>query len=309
MFPLSDFPGNETAEMEYLNSLISRWMPPDSKRVAVDSHPRLSGIMDTINATLAHGPSTRLPKEFYDNRGRQIIDKICVEEWFIGYKESTEYRQVGIGSLLGDLVSRMVTHAEQNGDKSLREIGGETESLGHDRGGKQRIKFGMSGCHDTTLAAVLSSLGTFDSEQWPPYTSHIALELFKRTTGHGDLTPSATSTATEDKRAKPSVWSSLFSPSKPNDTVLSKTMARKTVNELTVEEKKRLDDYYVRIRYNDMPMAIPGCKMAGNHLEGDESFCTLVGVHGYLVNRANVATASVQENYRQVHPEKLERGV
>lgn len=73
-------------------------------KVAVDSHPRLSGIMDTINSTLAHGPATRLPKEFYDKKGRAIIDKIGVEEWFSGYQESQEYRMLGIGGLMGDVV-------------------------------------------------------------------------------------------------------------------------------------------------------------------------------------------------------------
>jgi hypothetical protein len=34
----------------------SKYMPEESPKVAVDSHPRLSGIMDTINATDAHGP-------------------------------------------------------------------------------------------------------------------------------------------------------------------------------------------------------------------------------------------------------------
>ena len=97
---------NATNEMEYLNKLISKWMPETSKRVAVDSHPRLSGIMDTINSTLAHGPETRLPKEFYDEKGRAIIDKIGVEEWFSGYQESREYRSVGIGGLMGDVVAR-----------------------------------------------------------------------------------------------------------------------------------------------------------------------------------------------------------
>jgi len=67
--------------MVYLTSLIGKWMPEDSKAVKVDSHPRLSGIMDTINSTLAHGKESRLPKEFYDTKGRQIIDKIGVEEW------------------------------------------------------------------------------------------------------------------------------------------------------------------------------------------------------------------------------------
>ena len=34
--------------------------------------------------------------------------------------------------------------------------------------------------------------------------------------------------------------------------------------------------HYVRIRYNDTPITIPGCaKKPENHLPGDESFCTL----------------------------------
>lgn len=70
--------------MEYLSSLISKWMPEQedgSQNVAVDSHPRLSGIMDTINSTLAHGPKTRLPSKFYDAKARDIIDRIGVEEY------------------------------------------------------------------------------------------------------------------------------------------------------------------------------------------------------------------------------------
>ena len=90
---------NETEDMKYLTSLISRWMPESSKNVAVDGHPRLSGIMDTINSTKAHGPETRLPKEFYDKKAAAIIDRIATEEWFSGYNESIEYRSLGIGAL------------------------------------------------------------------------------------------------------------------------------------------------------------------------------------------------------------------
>lgn len=46
--------------------------------------------------------------------------------------------------------------------------------------------------------------------------------------------------------------------------------------ELTAKEQQILDGYYVRVRYNDRPVTIPGCKAPGNHLDGDKSFCTLV---------------------------------
>jgi acid phosphatase len=135
---------NHTSEMAYLNKLLSKWMPDNSKRVAIDSHPRLSGIMDTINSTLAHGPETRLPKEFYDAKGRKIIDEIGVEEWFSGYKESREYRALGIGSLMGDLVERMVVSVENNSHDGLPEIEGKYGSLGQGRGGENAIKMGKS---------------------------------------------------------------------------------------------------------------------------------------------------------------------
>jgi len=260
--------------MEYLNKLILKWMPADSKRVAVDSHPRLSGIMDTINSTLAHGPDTRLPSEFYDEKGRDIIDKIGVEEWFSGYRESQEYRAVGVGALVGDIVSRMVGSVDRNGSDGILEVGGETGTMGNGRGGEKNIKFTMSGCHDTTLAGVLTSLGTFEGEKWPPYTSHIAFELFRSVqTSNGGSAKTASEQGLAASNQKPSFWSSIFgAPAKAP----IRSIARRPIQELEPKEKQKLDGYFVRVRYNDRPMTIPGCRLPGNHLEGDESFCTLV---------------------------------
>ena len=36
--------------------------------------------MDTLKSTLAHGPKTGLHGKFYDGKGRDVIDKIGVEE-------------------------------------------------------------------------------------------------------------------------------------------------------------------------------------------------------------------------------------
>lgn len=262
--------------MEYLNKLISKWMPADSKRVAVDSHPRLSGIMDTVNSTLAHGPETRLPSEFYDKKGRDIIERIGVEEWFAGYRESQEYRTVGIGGLVGDIVSRMVGNVENNADDKISELSGKADSLGKGLGGEKNIKFAMSGCHDTTLAGVLTSLGTFEGESWPPYTSHIAFELFKKAqTPVGGRASARTEQGQAANHQKPNFWTSIFGVSAKSPT--TQAVARRPIQELDPKEKQKLNDYYVRVRYNDRPMTIPGCRLPGNHLEGDESFCTLVG--------------------------------
>jgi acid phosphatase len=282
---------NNTDDMEYLNKLIGKWMPEPSKRVAVDSHPRLSGIMDTLNSTLAHGPETRLPKEFYDLKGRAIIDKIATEEWFSGYKESEEYRVLGIGGLMGDVVSRMVGFVRHSGGDGLLEIGGKTGSTGTGRGGEKDIKFALSGCHDTTLAAVLSSLGAFDGEAWPPYTSHVALELFRKT--HPSLMESKNASASSTSTG----WFSSFRGKSPQQT----SIARRKISELSETEKSKLEGYYVRLRYNDKVMRVPGCKAPGKHLEGDDSFCTLVSCKVESLFGAKLTLIShVQEEFKNI---------
>ncbi len=243
---------NDSAELAYVTGKIGRWMAPDSPRVAVDGRPRLSGVMDTINATLAHGPETRLPAEFYDERSRRNIEKVALEEWFAGYSESREYRTLGVGGLVGDLTARMVAQAESA-----------------DNGTAAPFRFGLSGCHDTTLAALLTSLG-HRLPNWPPFTSHLAVELFRQAAPE-------VAAKTTPATAKPS-WPSLSS-------VFSKTAAapagigRKPTPELSESERRKLAGYYVRLRYNDEVVPLPGCKPAGKHLDGDESFCTLVGGH------------------------------
>ncbi|KAI0148485.1 histidine phosphatase superfamily [Xylariaceae sp. FL1272] len=270
---------NDTDEMAYLNKLYGKWMP-EGQRVAVDSRPRLSGVMDTINSTLAHGPETRLPKEFYDKKGRDIIEKIGVEEWFAGYKESAEYRTLGIGGLMGDVVSRMVGSAEHSTADGEYEVAGSlTNKTLLDGKGATPIRFGLSGCHDTTLAAVLASLGAFDTDKWPPYTSHIAIEMFRQANPTASA-PTTSSPPVESKSiaaaSKTSWWSSLFS-SAPRATpgLPPPGIGRKPTSDLTAGEKAKLQGYYVRLRYNDEVVKIPGCKPAGKHLDGDESFCTL----------------------------------
>ncbi|KAM0349348.1 hypothetical protein ACHAPU_003757 [Fusarium lateritium] len=257
---------NDSDEMAYLTKRLGHWMPEDNPRVAVDSRPRLSGIMDTINATKAHGPDTRLPKEFYDPEVKRIIEKIGVEEWFAGYKESEEYRTLGVGGLLGDIVSRMVGSAEHS------TADGEYELALNKKGSAatpRPVRFGMSGCHDTTLAATLASLGAFDQEAWPPFTSHIAIELFR----HADA-----SVKPPPEAPKTSGFLSFLGLGTKATSIAGAPppgIGRKKTGDLTEDEKERLKGYYVRLRYNDRPVTIPGCKPSSKHLDGDESFCTL----------------------------------
>lgn len=260
--------GNNSRDLEYINSLLSKWMPSPSPRVAVDSRPRLSGIMDTVNSTLAHGPQTRLPPAFYDPKAQEIIDRIVVEEWFSGYKESAEYRKLGIGALLGDVVSRMVGSAEKVSDDGQLDVQGVEGDLGLGRDSETAIKFALNGCHDTTVAAILCSLGAFEGEKWPPYTSHVALELFRDSSA--PLAPEALGPRKAPKQS--------FFGSAKKTIETSHSMARKPLSEMKEEEKEKLKGYYVRVRYNDRPIVVPGCRLSGKHWNGDESFCTLVSI-------------------------------
>lgn len=259
---------NPSEEMAYLTKVYGKWMPRG--KVAVDGKPRLSGLMDTINATDAHGPETRLPKEFYDPKARAIIEKIGVEEWFSGFKESQEYRTLGIGGLMGDITARMVGRVEQS------PADGEYELMHSTGQAPTPLQFGLSGTHDTTLAGCLASVGAFNTDRWPPFTSHIAFELFRAANAPEKVeTTLPTKAADAASAAKVSWLGSFFGSSSPAGQP-PPGIGRKMTEELSEAEKQKLDGYYVRLRYNDEIVTIPGCKSQGNHLPGDESFCTLV---------------------------------
>ena len=228
--------GNRTAEMDYLNTLLQKWMP-SQQRVAVDSTPKLHGIWDTINSTLATaGPPTRLPPEFYNCKARTIIDRIITEEEYSGFKDSVEYRTVGIGALLGEAVQRMVRSSQEKEPKLPPREGQDTRD---DLGFNKSLKVALFGCHDSTLAAVLASLGALEdgNDAWPSYTSSLSIELF-RDNKHGEL------------RQKYQIG--------------------------PVEMVAHGSQQYVRIQYNECPITIPGCRPKGRHLDGDKSMCTLV---------------------------------
>ncbi|KAL2822375.1 histidine phosphatase superfamily [Aspergillus cavernicola] len=261
---------NHTEKMDYINSIYSKWMPENSPRVAVDSHPRLSGIQDTINATDAHGPATRLPSEFYNKTAREYMEDIAVDEWFTGYNESREYRKLGIGALMGDVVDRMVTTAVDGGWRSGTAASGSSAENG------KAIKFAMSGCHDTTLAAIISSIGGSDYK-WPPFTSSVAVELFSRAEPNPNTHASLTPTPKQGGGGLFSFFPRSSPPSTPSKTHLPPSpTARTPLASLSDPARESLQKHYVRIRYNDQPIRIPGCAAkAQNHLPGDETFCTL----------------------------------
>ncbi|KAM3457185.1 hypothetical protein MY3296_001237 [Beauveria thailandica] len=262
---------DNSPEMDRINAKLRKYMPrapaadpadPAAKtaRIGVASHPALVGVLDSIAATDAHdGPATKLPKEFYDPQLRADSIKIVVDEWFAGFRESAEYRTLGIGGLLADMTERMVDSAEGLAPPSSQQ---HTTAL----------QFGLSGCHDTTLAATVTGLGADNNNgpfSWPPFTSHIAVELLRDE--RVVPTPTATTpTSSSSSSSSSSSWWAL-----PRMLGGARRVGRRPTYELTNAEKERLRGYYVRVRYNDEPLRIPGCRPAGKHYEDDETLCTL----------------------------------
>lgn len=117
----------------------------------------------------------------------------------------------------------------------------------------------------------MTSLDAFGDSTWPPFTSHIALELFKRPATIADKKIILHRDKTAESSKNTGSHESKFS-----EPMGKARAARKKVEDYSEEDQSLFDDYFVRIRYNDDVMVVPGCAEPGSHLEGDKSFCTLV---------------------------------
>ncbi|PYI01429.1 acid phosphatase [Aspergillus sclerotiicarbonarius CBS 121057] len=220
---------NHSAEIQYLNMLLGKYMPP-TRPVAVDARPGIHAIHDMISCTSASGtPDVRLPEEFYEPEVMQIVEHIAYEEEFGAYEANEEARRLGIGSILGDVVQRMVNTAQKPGSST---------------------KLFLAGSHDSTVGAMATSLGSVDSARsgnWPPYGSVLAIELF------------------QDRNTAPRLGGGTGWPG----------IGRTPISELSDQQKQSLQHHYVRLRYNDGVLVVPGCRPSGRNWRGDPSFCTL----------------------------------
>lgn len=261
--------GDKSEDMDCLNSLFQRWMP-SQQRVAVDSNPRLHGIFDTINASPGtSSPTIQLPRGIYDTKALDMIDRIAVEEEYSGFKTSHEYRVLGIGGLLAEVIGRMGETVKQCSDRLLE--AGRSVSLSKysarfgmtkDHIESRRLKMAFFGCHDATFAAILTSLGAMEGEnsRWPPFSSSLAIELLEQRQVSEKMKGRSTNVLhqIEDTTRFSSESEVSLSPNLDNG-------ARDIHLWL-----------FVRLRYNERPIIVQACRPSGRHRDGDETFCTLV---------------------------------
>ncbi|KZT70468.1 phosphoglycerate mutase-like protein [Daedalea quercina L-15889] len=186
--------------------------------IRLDGKPRASGILDTVRAANAHAIS--IPSEFKDPAVIDLIEKAVVHEWFAGY-QTEEVRRLGMGPLLSDLSRKLQAKAE--------------------RGDRDPLKILIHSTHDTSLAALCSTLDVFDN-RWPAFSSAITFELFRR--------------QPQRETAQQSIWQNVLAP-------------------LRQQRSDGASEYYVRMRYQNRNLPLPICAGEGKHLPGSPEFCTL----------------------------------
>ncbi|KAL5514341.1 hypothetical protein ACEPAG_2429 [Sanghuangporus baumii] len=216
--------------LEPLDEKLSKYI--GGRPIRVDGQPRASGILDTIRASKAHG--IKVPPEFQDEQIMGLIEKAVVTEWFADKTE--EPRRLGMGRLLDDLSRKMSLKASQASASQMPSTAknSATQTL--------PPKILVYSTHDTALAALLSTLDVFD-EKWPPFTSSVTFELFKKTRD------------TEDNQA--SYLQTVFSTLSP------------------FKKSPRPSQHFVRVRYKNQNLTLPFCSAQGKHMDGRPEFCTL----------------------------------
>ncbi|KAI0031958.1 phosphoglycerate mutase-like protein [Vararia minispora EC-137] len=216
--------------LEPLDKRLSKYL--GGNPIRVDGKPRASGILDTIRAAMAHG--LKVPSEFEERSITSTIERAVVNEWFSDKTE--EVRRLGMGRLLGDLITKMEIKAN--------------EAYTVDRSPKILIH----STHDTALAALANTLDVFD-DRWPGFTASITFELFKHSTpSNGSAEPLPTNTP----------------PPQQNPGILQSVLSK------PFKQRRQLAaDYYVRARYQNRNLVLPLCAEEGKHLHGSPEFCTL----------------------------------
>ncbi|RUP52188.1 hypothetical protein BC936DRAFT_138072 [Jimgerdemannia flammicorona] len=125
-------------------------------------------------------------------------------------------------------------------DRIVRRAEGRTEE--ERKAGDDELKMAVYAGHDTSIAPMLILLDAFDNK-WPPFSSIIIFELLQDTT----VPPKKTS----------SWFPAIFASKKPDPVASAST-------------------HYVRVRYNDRILRLPGCAALGaHHASEDTSLCTM----------------------------------
>ncbi|KAG8216430.1 phosphoglycerate mutase-like protein [Butyriboletus roseoflavus] len=222
------------SRLQTLDERLSKYIK--GKPIRVDGSPRASGILDTVRSAAAHG--IKVPDDFWDP---EVVDLIVCPQFskFNGIK-TEQGRRLGMGRLLADVSTKMQTKIEE--------------------GDKDPLNLLVYSTHDSTLAALCSTFDIFD-EKWPPFTSSVTFELFKKR--HRD---------SEQGLRLQSLLSGLWNAhSKEEHCKLSTRALQHLFSLFSLMAMSYLD---IRMRYKNKNLVLPMCAKEGDHLPGSPEFCT-----------------------------------
>ncbi|GAA5999702.1 hypothetical protein JCM10207_005872 [Rhodosporidiobolus poonsookiae] len=136
--------------------------------VRIDSSPRANGILDTLLVCRAHGIG--VPPALEDPGLLRTLEDAVVHEWFDAYSSPT-FKRLAMGRLFGSLRSALQAKIDDPSEQT------------------EKTRLAVYSCHDTSIAGILNGLDAFDG-RWPPFTSHIGIELLRRPSLLSSLLPS-----------------------------------------------------------------------------------------------------------------------
>ena len=185
----------------------------------LDSHPRLSGLIDTVRSADAHGIPT--PAIFHDEFAKDLMERAVLHEWFGGYASPSEterlqFQRLALGGFVGTLY----------GAFARRVLYGPNEPL----------RLGVFLGHDATIVGLLHILEVFNYK-WPAFAASVSFELFHDTKAKGTC------------------------------------------------DAQHMLGHYVRCRYGDETLRLPGCATQGAHYPGYPELCTLDAFRAIVVDR------------------------
>ncbi|WFD05160.1 acid phosphatase [Malassezia vespertilionis] len=127
----------------------------------VDGQPKLSGLIDTARAAMAH--KVPIPHPFSQPVVVDLMEKAVVHEWFAGYEtadlnERRQYRRLAMGAFSGSLY-----------DKFARRVV---------LGDKDPLRLSLYLGHDATLIGLLHVMDCFNGK-WPAFAASLSMELFR----------------------------------------------------------------------------------------------------------------------------------
>ncbi|KAK9235586.1 histidine phosphatase superfamily [Lipomyces kononenkoae] len=147
---------------------------PEAKITVDSSGDTAWAIIDTYSSALAH--NVKAPPGFANRQVVNTVARAALETAFAGFEKNAEMKQLGMGRFFAEVLQRM-TVGDPVGSESAAEISqmlGRKETKVH----RKVPMLALYGAHDSSIGAILSSLGVFDY-RWINFTSHITFELFE----------------------------------------------------------------------------------------------------------------------------------